>query len=230
MPPIFEDNLSDISQLFYKYLNYRNPVLDTDGNNETSITDITKADIYEALELYTLKYDDDFGKYCQPFISSTWNLLSVTGPEIKYDLIISKALHFLTAVASTAQHSGVFNDEANLRQIVENIILPNVALRETDVELFEDEPIEFIRRDLEGSDTGSRRRSATDLLKKLQERFEILVTGVVNQHIEQHLEQGKTNWKAKDTAIYLYLSIAAKGTITAAQGVYRSSVRFIHSS
>jgi exportin-2 (importin alpha re-exporter) len=85
--------------------------------------------------------------------------------------------------------------------------------------LFEDEPIEFIRRDLEGSDTDSRRRSATDFLTKLQEKFEVLVTGVANKYIAHFLKQGKTDWKAKDTAVYLFLSIAAKGAVTAAQGV-----------
>ena len=219
MPPIFEEHLSDISQLLHKYLNYKNPILDTDDDTEVSVVDIVKADICEALQLYTVNYDEDFGKYCQPFISTTWDLLSATGPQTKYDHIVSKALHFLTAIAASNAHASVFNDEATLGQVVEKVILPNVALRESDLELFEDEPIEFIRRDLEGSDTDSRRRSATDFLRKLQEKFEGLVTGVVTRYIEHYLEQGKTDWRAKDTAVYLYLSIAAKGTVTAAQGV-----------
>src|SRR5690606_33628123 len=107
----------------------------------------------EALELYTVKYDEDFSKYCGPFITNVWSLLSNMGPETKYDQVVSKALHFLTAVASTREHSNNFNSEETLSQIVERVILPNVALRESDIEMFEDEPIEFIRRDLEGSDT-----------------------------------------------------------------------------
>jgi exportin-2 (importin alpha re-exporter) len=219
MPPIFEENLADISELLRKYLTYTNPLLDTDDDTEVSIVDTVKADICEALQLYTMKFDEDFGKYAQSFISITWDLLSATGPEIKYDLLVSKALNFLTAIASTREHAGVFDDENILGQVVEKVILPNVALRESDIELFEDEPIEFIRRDLEGSDTDSRRKAATDFLKKLQERLEMMVTGVVTRYIDHYLEQGKSDWKAKDTAVYLYLSIAAKGAVTAAQGV-----------
>ncbi|KAM5342582.1 hypothetical protein ACJ41O_013548 [Fusarium nematophilum] len=219
LPPIFEENLASISELLHKYLTYSNPLLETDDDTETSIVDTVKADICEILELYTVKFDEDFSKYCQPFIEKAWNLLSSTGTETKYDVIVSKALHFLTAVASTKEHSGIFNNEEVLTQIVEKVILPNVALRESDVELFEDEPIEFIRRDLEGSDTDSRRRSATDFLRKLQERFEAPVTTVVSKYINHYLSQGKSDWKAKDTAIYLFLSIAAKGAVTATQGV-----------
>ncbi|KAK5993295.1 Importin alpha re-exporter [Cladobotryum mycophilum] len=219
LPPIFEDNLGSISELLHKYLTYSNPILNTDDDTEVSIVDTVRADICEFLELYTFKYDADFSQYCKPFITSTWNLLSSIGPEIKYDNITSKALHFLTAVAGTREHSELFNSEEVLTQIVEKVILPNVALRESDIEMFEDEPIEYIRRDLEGSDTDSRRRSATDFLRSLQEKFEGPVTSSVSRYINHYLNQGKTDWKAKDTAVYLFLSIAAKGAVTAAQGV-----------
>ncbi|KAJ2974221.1 hypothetical protein NUW58_g8727 [Xylaria curta] len=219
MPPQFESNLEHISTLLHKYLVYENPILATDEDSEAGIIETAKADICEALELYVQKYDDDFGPYAQVFISKVWNLLSTTGPETKYDNLVSKALHFLTAIAGTTQHSAAFNDENVLNQVVEKVVLPNVALRESDIELFEDEPIEFIRRDLEGSDTDSRRRAATDFLRQLQGKFEQLVTSVTGRYINHYLEQGKSNWKDKDTAISLFLSIAAKGAVTASHGV-----------
>lgn len=219
LPPIIEEHLGSISELLHKYLTYSNTLMDTDDESEVSIVDTVRADICELLELYTLKYDEDFAKHCQPFITSAWNLLSSTGAETKYDAIVSKALHFLTAVASTKEHAEMFNNEEVLTQIVEKVIVPNVSLRESDLEMLEDEPIEFIRRDLEGSDTDSRRRSATDFLRKLQEKFESSVTSVVSKYINHYLEQGLTDWRAKDTAVYLFLSIAAVGAVTAAQGV-----------
>lgn len=219
MPPQFESNLEQISTLFHKYLTYDNPLLATDDDSEAGIIEIVKADICDVLELYVTKFDDDFSRYTQVFISSAWNLLSSIGPETKYDNLVSRALHFLTAIAGTIQHATAFENEAVLSQVVEKVVLPNVALRESDLELFEDEPIEYIRRDLEGSDTDSRRRAATDFLRKLQERFEELVTRVAGKYINHYLEQGKTNWKDKDTAISLFLSIAAKGAVTAGHGV-----------
>ncbi|KAI2623235.1 putative mportin-alpha export receptor [Hypoxylon sp. NC1633] len=219
LPPLFESNLEDISTLLHKYLVYENPLLATDDDSEASVVETVKADICEAIELYVYKFDDDFNRYTQVFVSSAWNLLSTIGPETKYDNLVSKALHFLTAIAANSAHSTVFNNETVLNEVVEKVVLPNVALRESDLELFEDEPIEFIRRDLEGSDTDSRRRAATDFLRQLQSRFEQLVTSVAGRYISHYLEQGKTSWKDKDTAISLFLSIAAKGAVTQSHGV-----------
>ena len=69
-------------------------------------------------------------------------------------------------------------------QITEKVVIPNLSLREQDVERFEDEPIEFIRQDLEGADDDTRRRAATNFLRTLMEQFEQLVTGVVVRYVD----------------------------------------------
>lgn len=126
-------------------------------------------------------------------------------------------------MASIDKHAQNFNDEEILGQVVEKVILPNVSLRESDIEQFEDEPIEYIRRDLEGSDADTRRRAATDFLRKLLEKFEALVTKVVGRYITHYLNTFTHNpsqeWKSKDTAVYLFSAIAAYGVITASHGV-----------
>lgn len=223
LPPIFEENLQLIAPLLQKYLSYSNPLLKTDDDAESGLEEFVKAGICEILVLYVQKYEDAFGPLLHPFITTAWELLTTIGPETKYDILVSKALHFLTAVASIKEHAETFNNADTLGQIVEKVILPNVSLRESDIEQFEDEPIEYIRRDLEGSDADTRRRAATDFLRKLLERFEGLVTQVVGQYITHYLAafaaNPKDDWKSKDTAVYLFSSIAAKGAITAAQGV-----------
>ncbi|KAH6641560.1 CAS/CSE protein [Chaetomium tenue] len=218
IPPIIETHLQPITVLLHKYITYSNPIFDGEEDEATPLETL-KSDICDALQLFTNKYDDDFGQYVQEFTNNVWNVLSSVGPEKRYDSLTSKALQFLTAVASVRRHAEIFNNEQILGTIVEKVVLPNVALRESDIEMFEDEPIEFIRRDLEGSDTDSRRRAATDFLRKLLDNFEPLVTQVVFRYINHYLSLGKTDWKAKDTAVYLFLAIAAKGAVTAAQGV-----------
>jgi exportin-2 (importin alpha re-exporter) len=218
IPPIIETHLPPITVILQKYLSYSNPAFDNEDDEATPVETL-KSDICDALQLFTNKYDSDFGSYVQPFTSAVWEVLSTIGTEKRYDILASKALQFLTAVASVRQHAEIFNNDQVLTTIVQKVILPNVALRESDIEMFEDEPIEFIRRDLEGSDTDSRRRAATDFLRKLLDNFEHTVTKVVFGFINPLIEQGKSDWKAKDTAVYLFLAIAAKGTVTAAQGV-----------
>ncbi|KAI6351579.1 hypothetical protein MCOR25_009849 [Pyricularia grisea] len=216
LPPIIESNIASLCTLLQTYLSYTNPLLDGDDEEETVI-ELVKSDICSVLTLYFSKFDDDFGNTAQEFIPAVWHLLSSIGMEKRYDGLVSKALQFLTTVAGNPRHAPHFNSEAVIKEIVEKVVLPNISLRESDIELFEDEPIEFIRRDLEGSDSDSRRRAATDFLRRLQENDDKLVTEVVGQYINHYL--GQADWKSKDTAVYLYLSIAAKGAVTAARGV-----------
>ena len=223
LPPIFEDNLDSVTTLLHKYLTYENPLLATQDDSESGPLEFVKAGICEAMTLYMQKFEDAFGELCHKFITSTWTLLTTIGPQTKFDILVSKALHFLTAVASLDKHAQNFNSDAILSEVVEKVILPNVSLRDSDIEQFEDEPIEYIRRDLEGSDADTRRRAATDFLRKLLDKFEKLATDVVGRYINHYLalfaQNPTENWKSKDTAVYLFSSIAAVGTITAGHGV-----------
>ncbi|KAL9121336.1 MAG: hypothetical protein Q9187_002102 [Circinaria calcarea] len=223
LPPDFEENLPFITAILQKYLTYDNPLLHADSDEEAGPLEFVKSGILEVLNLYVQKYEDAFGPYIEVFIGSSWNLLTTIGPETKYDILVSKALQFLTSVTRIQQHAQAFNSEDTLGQVVEKVILPNLSLRDSDMETFEDEPIEFIRRDLEGSDSDTRRRAATDFLRGLMSQYEKLVTEVVLKYVEHYLSEysrdPQSNWRSKDTAVYLYSSIAAKGTITASQGV-----------
>ncbi|RDI87514.1 hypothetical protein Vi05172_g2544 [Venturia inaequalis] len=223
LPPDFEENLSDICAILHKYLAYDNPLLHSGDDAEAGVQEYVKAGIFEILTLYVQKYEDAFGTLLHQFIRSSWQFLTSIGAETKYDVLVSKALQFLTAVGSIQAHAQSFNSEDTLNEVVEKVVLPNLALRDSDLELFEDEPIEFIRRDLEGSDSDTRRRAATDFLKKLMEQFEKLVTDVVtkyiNHYIQDYASNREKNWRSKDTAVYLFCSIAAKGASTAAKGV-----------
>jgi exportin-2 (importin alpha re-exporter) len=59
---------------------------------------------------------------------------------------------------------------------------------ESDEELFEDNPIDYIRRDMEGSDIGTRRRAASDLVKGLCEHFQQEVTPLMMSYIGEMLK------------------------------------------
>ncbi|PGH17247.1 hypothetical protein AJ80_04889 [Polytolypa hystricis UAMH7299] len=223
LPPMFEKNLNGISTILLKYLVYDNPLLHTDDEAESGLQEFVKAGIFQALTLYVQKYIDVFNEHVQQFVGNSWNLLTNIGQETKYDILVSRALQFLTSIARIPEHAVAFQDETTLGTVTEKVILPNVSLRESDVEMFEDEPIEFIRRDLEGSDSDTRRRAATDFLRQLLEKFEQSVTKVVSQYVTHYFadyaKNPSENWKSKDTAVYLFSAIAAKGVATASHGV-----------
>ncbi|EMF15386.1 chromosome segregation protein Cse1 [Sphaerulina musiva SO2202] len=223
MPPQFEEALPAVSGLLHKYLTYENAALNTEDESEAGPLEYVRAGVFKVLNLYTRKYDDEFKSHVPQFVGTSWAFLTNIGPEAKYDLVVSRALEFLTTIASIQEHAQSFNNADVLGQVTEKVVIPNLSLRESDIETFEDEPIEYIRRDLEGSDEDTRRRAATNFLRKLQEQFEKPVTDVVTRYINHFLSEyakdRSENWKSKDTAVHLFSSIAAKGTATAAKGV-----------
>lgn len=223
LPPVLEDNMAGVAALLLKYLTYDNKLLRTDDDDEAGPLQTTKANIFEALTLYVGKYYEDFNKYIQQFVESSWTLLTTVGPEPKNDILVSKALQFLTSVTKINEQAQVFSESNTQSQIVEKVIVPNIALRESDIETFEDEPIEFIRRDLEGSDSETRRRAASDFLRVLSDQFESSVTQIgmsfVNNLLQDYAANPQQKWQSKDTAVNLYYALAAKGVATTSHGV-----------
>ena len=122
-----------------------------------------------------------------------------------------------------ASSRDMFQSAETLQQLCSTIILPNIAIREADEELFEDNPIEYIRRDLETSiEADTRRKAASEFCTSLMQFFAAQVTAIVSRYIAEYLHQYRAdpqaNWKHKDTAIYLLTSIASKSS-TAQHGV-----------
>lgn len=217
IPEFFEDNMQQFMEIFHRYMVYRPPNGFSDDDEEVTVVETLKASIFEALQLYTLRYEDIFGPLVPEFVQSTWTVLTELGLAAKYDIVVSKAMALLTAVATNQRQNKIFDSEETLNEVARNIVVPNMTLREADEEMFEDEPLEFIRRDLEGSDSDTRRRSATDLVRKLADTMEAKVTAVVMRYVTSYLgayAQDSSKWKEKDTAIYLFSSIAAKGNAT----------------
>lgn len=217
IPAFFEDNFNTLFEIVLKYLVYSNPILETDDEDESGPIEKVKASICELLKLYATRYMDVFSPLLQKFVEATWNLLMNTNVQRKYDILTSKCLSFMTSVASSHEHSSLFTNAEVLSNIIKSIILPNVTLQESDEEMIEDDPIEFIRRDLEGSDSDTRRRAAVDFLRELNDKSEQAVTSTVLNYINEFLTSynaDHSQWKQKDTAIYLFSAIAIKGVVT----------------
>lgn len=92
--------------------------------------------------------------------------------------------------------------------------------------MFEDNPEEYIRRDIEGSDIDTRRRAACDLVKTLSQNFEAKIFEIFGQYLQvlllKYTENPAQNWRAKDTAIFLVTSLASRGS-TQKHGVTQAS-------
>ncbi|KAG9304522.1 hypothetical protein G9A89_020086 [Geosiphon pyriformis] len=216
LPPFFEDHIEECMNIFHKYLTYSNPFLESSDENEAGPLEKVKSSICEVVSLYTGKYEDTF-TMLPKFVETIWTLLTTTRLEQKYDVLLSRAMGFLTTVVKLERYRNLFENTETLKQFCERIILPNMSLRASDEELFTEDPIEYIRRDLEGSDSDTRRRAATDFVRGLMILYLQQITQIIGSYITHYLQRYKENpalWKEKDTAIYLLTSIAAQGSAT----------------
>ena len=228
LPEYFEDNMQVWMNGFHELLTAGANVqlLQTDDEDEPGVFEDLRSQICDNIGLYAHKYEEEFQPYMQRFVMAVWNLLLSLGPQVKYDMLTSNAIQFLASVADRQQYKSLFEEPSTLASICEKIIVPNMEMREIDVELFEDNPEEYIRRDLEGSDVDTRRRAACDLVKGLSKFFEPQITTTFGLYVENMLTLYATdpvkNWRSKDAAIYLVTSLATKAK-TAKHGITQTN-------
>ncbi|KNC84613.1 hypothetical protein SARC_03180 [Sphaeroforma arctica JP610] len=223
LPEFFEDNMDQWMLIHHTLLVYDNPLVRSDSDDRPGPLEKTMAKACDNVALYAGKYDEEdvpFRKHLPVFVEDIWNLLCTTSGEIKNDYLVSGGLAFLSAVAKRPGTSSMFGDPATLKTICEKIVIPNMQLRESDVEAFEDDPQEYIGQDIEGSDTETRRRAACDLVKALRQHFEQQVTAIFSSYVEvmlaEYAKDPVNNWKSKDAAIYLVTSLSVTSTLARA--------------
>jgi exportin-2 (importin alpha re-exporter) len=140
----------------------------------------------------------------------------------------------LSATIRSNHYSSLFAGPT-LSTIIQSIIVPNVLFRESDEEMFTDDPLEFIRLSLfdsatssaaglaTGADGRTRRQAAADVLKALVgSGFEREATAEVEKWVQMGLGQYSSasveervrgqGWKAKDGAVYLMMAVATRGS------------------
>ncbi|KAI3439900.1 Protein kinase domain-containing protein [Psidium guajava] len=142
-----------------------------------------------------------------------WSLLGDVTQSSSRDRLAITAIKFLTTISMSLHHK-LFEGEGVIQQICQRIVIPNVRLREEDEELFEMNYVEFIRRDMEGSDLDTRRSIACKLLKGIATYHKAEVIATVSAQIlnllSSFVANPAANWQDKDCAIYLVVSLATK--------------------
>ncbi|XP_061996202.1 exportin-2 [Rosa rugosa] len=212
LPEFFEDHMNEWMTEQRKYLANSYPALENSADG-LAVVDELRAAVCENINLYMEKNEEEFQAYLNGFALAVWNLLTTVSQASSRDQLAVTAIKFLTTV-STSVHHNLFAGDGVIPQICQGIVIPNVRLRDEDEELFDMNYIEFIRRDMEGSDLDTRRRIACELLKGIATNYKPQVTNLVSVQIQNLLTSfaanPSENWKDKDCAIYLVVSLATK--------------------
>jgi len=224
-PAFFEDHLKIWMDGFIKLLRMR--LVDSySDDNDPSTTDNIKRVICDIFRLFAQRYEEDFTDYMLPAVETIWQLLVDTDHRIRFDSLVNSALGFLSAVSEKERYSYIFNQPGALEAICQNVIIKNLVLRREDREQFEDEPFDYLKRDIEGLDSETRRRGAADLVRALTKHFEERVFGILSTSINEYLADYTRNptgeWEKKDVVYFLVSALASK-TVTARHGATTTS-------
>ena len=223
IPEFIEENLATFMRILMFLLTFDLPLLRDSNDEQPGLLEKLSSSVAKIVILYASKYEEDFTSLTD-FAQATWGILTsrvTTAP--KHNKLACTCIGFLASVARQERHKGIF--ESTLQIICDKIILPNMTIRESDLEIFEDEPIEYIKRDTEGStDVSTRHNSAVLLVRNLMEFFELEMTKILFAAVGQSLAEYSTNptrnWRSKLLATQLFSAIGARG-FTEAFGVTR---------
>ena len=216
IPEFYQDSLSVWMAGFLQLLALPHAKSSSD---EPGPVETLKALTCDNLALYADKYQEPFEPFVTESVKAVWSLLvGLDCNESRFDQLVASGIRFLSSTANTRWSQSPFAEEEALVQICEKLILPNIQLRDVDIELFVDNPDDYIRKDLQNADADTRRRSAVDLVKSLSKFYEDKITAILLQYVGNLLSSFASNKRAKDACIQLVTAIAAKGE-TRAHGV-----------
>eukprot|EP00892_Ulva_mutabilis_P007603 jgi/Ulvmu1/5214/UM022_0007.1 len=201
------------------WLEFHDDSLKEEDSDVESAEDAVKAQVVQCCHQFLEMQEEDIQAYLSTFMTTIWGLLVSCSSKSGQDNLALAAISFLTTVCRSTHHK-LFASGDTIKQICEGIIIPNVRFRDEDEEAFESNYIEFLRRDLEGSDTDTRRRAACDFVRCLADRFPAettqIITSYTTQLLQQYAENPAENWITKDIALYMVMALAVKGKTAAA--------------
>ncbi|KAH8981961.1 CAS/CSE protein [Lactarius hatsudake] len=223
LAPEFEDRhetfFAEGTGYFMQLMAWDPPQLQTDSDEATpSLPSRVRTGVIEIAELYVKLYPEMLGRSrsVAVFVKAVWELVA-GGKQlgIAYDQLVSQSLRFISTAIRSGAYRDIFESHDTIRGLIAGVVVPNLALRTRDVEVFEDTPLEYVRGELQ------------DVIKALVgvgPDSESATTAVALEWIGHALAEtsaagdGEDAWKSKDAAVYLFEAVATRsGTLS--QGV-----------
>ncbi|KIY43801.1 importin alpha re-exporter [Fistulina hepatica ATCC 64428] len=233
LPPAIEDNHAEFfgpqNGYLHAFLAWDPAELKGNVDDTTpSLSSQIKAVVLEIAELHIKKYPDAFQEgddapagssaVVAAFVQEVWTLIGANKlPGVADDALVAQSLRFISGVVRSGNYKSLFSALETISSLVEGVVVPNISMREVDVERFEDDPLEFVRlgQSLFTADVATRREAAADVIQALVgSGFEAQTTSIVGDWIGRGLTQyssNKENWQAKDGAVYLFTAVATRG-------------------
>ncbi|KAJ6249995.1 exportin-2 [Anaeramoeba flamelloides] len=225
LPAYFDDHLGYFCVMFERFAQYDNVQFKSQETESATELEKLQTAICENINLLLTKYSDGLFQMITTFFRLVLKLLLRLNLCPRYDKLAIAGIKTLTTF-SKGEHRILFEGEGTLRGICQKVVIPNLYFGKCLQEMFEYEPREYIRQDIEGSEESTRRKASLGLVRSLNKYYEKTVTEIISEYIslmlEEYQKNKRENWKSKDAAIYLVIALTAK-TKTQDSGATSSS-------
>lgn len=180
------------------------------------------------LNLFASRYQEEFASFMPPLVKVVWELANAAPGGGYADEYVSSLMKFLAIIARSRDHAVVDSDQV-MPAIVRAVVVPNVIMRASDVERFDDDGSEYMQRDLLGADVHTRRKAAADLLKAFNMHREEAVCALGMESIQSLMQRAASGAadaaQLKEAAISILIAIGitssseVTGTVTVSRHI-----------
>ncbi len=155
-PEFFEDNLNSWINILKASIEFTLPSIFLNNIYIFKAFLRLKTKTMRALNLYCYNYYEDFKDYHDSFIQPVWNLLMITKIDDVYYKLTKELLEYYKVLFNNDRiDAQKFNLPEISQHIIQNLIIPNMKLSSKELDDFEDNPVNFLKVELEEVDMES---------------------------------------------------------------------------
>jgi exportin-2 (importin alpha re-exporter) len=152
-PEFFEDNLESWYKIIKATIDFNLNI--TDNEIHRLFIKVKKIGM-KALNFYCEHYYEDFMQYHDNFLASVWNLFNIIKQEQKYEKLIKQLLDYYQTLFRYNRANAF--DANTIQHLINNLIIPEMKLTNKELDDYEDNPINFIKVELEEIDMDSSKK------------------------------------------------------------------------
>uniref|UniRef100_A0A0K0E9J9 Exportin-2 n=1 Tax=Strongyloides stercoralis TaxID=6248 RepID=A0A0K0E9J9_STRER len=218
----FEDNLKIWMEAFLALMKINMDFYPYAPSNEEDPYNKLRVSLCEVFTLFSQRYEEEFLPYMQSCVELIWEKFFANGSADNCDSLVNASMNFLGAICVRQQYKEMFTADGVLVLLLRDIVIKNMVMSEADIETFEDDPAEYLKKDLEGGDAHTKRKGAADLLKILSTDYPAQVSPIIQDLLKEFIgafsANRKANWLQKEITFSMITSMLVRGE-TARMGV-----------
>ncbi|KAK7195381.1 CAS/CSE/importin domain protein [Novymonas esmeraldas] len=213
----FIARIRSIAELFSHCLLLPLPAAPSQGGAAAGVMIEMKSAVLACMTHWLQSYDEDFEAMAPHFIEVVVDMLAHSAcSESSMDDLVVCGLEMLSSACRGTTRT-YLDDTGKLQRILQQVVRPNLELREEDLETFMHDADEYIQRNMEGSNFHTRRRAAVELVHSMLRHLAERARPLLAAETQALLGAAQGSWRAKDTAIYLAFVLAVDGQLVSSQ-------------